>query len=476
MNYNLQKIVSLTTRNNIKLAPLAYDYVKSFACGIGMSEEKSENIAQLTREVLERRMLNGYKGIGEVTLDILAGLDRIQVEIADRGIPYWVDVQSERKNHSIRPDEFAIKKLGTEGQRFCMTFYLEPEIDILSYKKQEDVEEELLDESFHVHRVESNEKEITEIMRCIYYNFGFDYPNCRIYETPHLSKLLESGKQWSYLGMNDHGQVLGHVSLAFHDEFPGMPEIGSLVSKQFCRGHNVAGRMVEQLCKDASEAGVPGAYAVPVGFHPFSQKIFNRLGFVPVGMILHYLPSKNAWEYAEGDRRMDMFVCAKMFHDPGKKTVYIPSKHRDFISGLYGKLGIDCDCHTSVCGDQPEAEGQYSISQDPSLLMAEFLIHHVTDDFEEDLRHIMDDFRANHMELVKVYLNISDPSAIKAYDILEKNGYYFGGILPGCETGEYMMMGHLMGIPMKWDRITPAGDSQEVLDYIQKHIAESENS
>ena len=40
MNYNLQKIVSLTTRNNIKLVPLAFEYVKSFAGGIGMSKEK----------------------------------------------------------------------------------------------------------------------------------------------------------------------------------------------------------------------------------------------------------------------------------------------------------------------------------------------------------------------------------------------------------------------------------------------------
>lgn len=53
-------------------------------------------------------MLNGYKGIGEITLHVLMGLDRIQVEIEDREIPYWVDIQNERQNHTIRPDEFSI--------------------------------------------------------------------------------------------------------------------------------------------------------------------------------------------------------------------------------------------------------------------------------------------------------------------------------------------------------------------------------
>lgn len=76
MNYNLQKIVSITTRNNVKLAPLTCTYVKNFVCGIGMSEEKGDNISQLTRAALERRMLNAYKGIGESTFDIFVGLDR----------------------------------------------------------------------------------------------------------------------------------------------------------------------------------------------------------------------------------------------------------------------------------------------------------------------------------------------------------------------------------------------------------------
>lgn len=200
-----------------------------------------------------------------------------------------------------------------------MTFFLEPDVDLLSFKKQDDVDEELLDEEFHVHRVQSDEHDITEIMRCIYYKYGFDYPNCRIYETPYLSRVLEAGKQWSYLGINDHGQVLGHVALVFHDEFPGMPEIGSLVSKQFCRGRGVAGHLLSHLCREAEQKGVQGAFSVPVAFHPFSQKLLNKQGFIPVGMILHYLPSKNAWEYADHDRRMDMFVEAKMFYDPAER-------------------------------------------------------------------------------------------------------------------------------------------------------------
>ena len=54
-NSHMEKIFSLTIGNNIKLAPLAFEYIKNFAVGIGMPEEKNKDIALLTREVLERR-------------------------------------------------------------------------------------------------------------------------------------------------------------------------------------------------------------------------------------------------------------------------------------------------------------------------------------------------------------------------------------------------------------------------------------
>lgn len=82
MNSNLQKIVSITTR-----------------------------------------MRNAYKGIGEITLDILVGLDRLQIEIADQGIPYWIDIQSEQKNHTIKPDAFMVKKLGDRGTALLYDFF-----------------------------------------------------------------------------------------------------------------------------------------------------------------------------------------------------------------------------------------------------------------------------------------------------------------------------------------------------------------
>ena len=127
----LQKIVSLTTLNNIRLIPLTCSYAQQLALGIGMSEARATVIAEAIRVVPTRRMTYAYQGIGEITLDILVGLDRLVLEIADKG---------------------------RDGQRFSMCFYIAPDIDILSFQKQADVEEPLLDDALKVRRASAEDQ------------------------------------------------------------------------------------------------------------------------------------------------------------------------------------------------------------------------------------------------------------------------------------------------------------------------------
>ena len=56
----LQKIVSITTRNNIKLIPSPAATPSRLALGIGMSDEHTNAIAEVIRVVLTRRMPYAY--------------------------------------------------------------------------------------------------------------------------------------------------------------------------------------------------------------------------------------------------------------------------------------------------------------------------------------------------------------------------------------------------------------------------------
>lgn len=461
-----ERIVSITMRNNMRLLDLACTYVEQFAGGIGMSEEKVDTVVANAREVLRRRMTYAYKGIGDITLDIFAGIDRIVIEVADKGTPYWIDVDRQIRPYKRKADQYVLKKLGREGQRFSMSFMLEPDIDIVTFRKQDGADEVLLDDNMEVYRIEANEKEINEVMKCIYSNYGYEYPNYVIYEPAEMKSLLMEGRQWSYLARNDHGQIMAHASLAFHEELPGVPEIGALVCKEFCRGRNVAGKIVENICVQAEKSGVRALFGMPVAFHPYSQKILGQLGFVPTGAVLHYVPSFMVGPYADGDRRMDVLVGAKVLSAPGSKAVSVPEKHVSFVQKLYSKLGISCEI---LPPSEGEGEAVYSVSYSSDLKMAEIQIDNAPESFSEDLSEMMRDLSSNRIEMIEVYLNISNPSASWAYEILEGEGFYFSGIIPCSEKGEYMIMANLMGIPMEWDKLVTDGDYSEVVEYIREN-------
>ncbi len=467
LTYEPQKIVSITTRNNIKLLPLTCNYVESLVRGIGLPQERVNTVRIIVENVLKRRIINAYQGIGEIMLDILVGLDKVVLEIKDKGVPYWIDIKRELETLPLKADMYQLKKLGTEGQCFGMCFYLPSDIDIMSFKKQADIEEELLDSNLSIRPVHATEKEIIEIIKCIHSNYGYGYINHKVYDPKQMKAILEEGSQWSYIGVNDHEQVMAHVSLAFHDDFPSMPELGGLVSKPYCRGHNVAGRMVDAVCEAGKKTDINGIFAMPVAFHPISQKILNKEGFTPTGILLHYVTPESTGEYADGDRRLDVCICAKLFKNDEIIRICVPEEHRAFVKKLYKKLGSDCEFTEA---SHPSGEGSFSMRYDTEISVGQLMVDSAPSDMQGDLDAMMHDFSRNHIAMIEAYVNISDPSAQYVYDQLKQRGFFFSGILPGSSRGEYMIMQNLMGSDVEWDKIVAIGGYSEILSYVGEHM------
>ena len=465
--YEPQKIASITIRNNINLLPLNCNYLQAMVSHIGMSEEKTKTIRLLTENVLKRRIINAYPGIGEITMDILVGLDRLIVEISDQGVPYWVDIKKELESLPRKADVYQLKKLGTEGQCFSMCFYLEPEIDVMAFKKQDGIEESLLDSNLQIRPVQPVEEEIIEIIKCIHSNYGYGYINHRIYDLEQMKAILAEGNQWSYIGINDHKQIMAHASLAFHDDFKQMPELGGLVSKPYCRGHNVAGRMVEALCEAGKRKGVNGIFAMPVAFHPMSQKILNKQGFVPTGVLLHYVTPESTGEYADGDRRLDVCICAKLFKTAAPLKISVPMEHQPFVKDLYRKLGTACEFLPEM---PPAGAGNFRIRYEKEISVGQLFVENAPADFDKDLDAMLGDFSRNNIAMAEAYVNISVPSAETVYRLLRDRGFFFSGILPGSSNGQYMILQNLMGHPVEWEKIVVIEGYDALLQYVKDHV------
>lgn len=463
-----QKIASITIRNNINLLQITTNYAAGIAKGLGMSDEKVELIRLHAENILRRRIINAYEEIGEITLDILVDMENLTLEVTDKGVPYWVDVEQELETLKYHADSYKVKKLGTEGQCFCMTFKLEDDIDVMKYKKQEGIHEEMKDANLHIRRVVADENDIIEVLKCIHSNYGYGYLNHAAYDLDHMKAILSDGSQWSYLGYNDHDQIVAHASLAFHEDFPNVPELGGLICKEFCRGHNIANRLTAAVSKAGEKEGVNGIFGMPVAFHPYSQKITLKEGFVPTGIMLHYVTPESTGAYIDGDRRQECCICAKLFTGKTYK-ISAPEKHRAFIKDLYVKMGCDCEF---VEPQELSGQSDMRMTMVNDIAMGQIFIENAAPDMDDEIKAMMKSFTSNKIAMVEVYINMNNPSAASAYKVMEDNGYFFSGIMPGSDNGEYMIMQHIMGNPVEWDKIVTTGAFTDIMEYVKRNKGE----
>lgn len=181
---------------------------------------------------------------------------------------------------------------------------------------------------------------------------------------------------------------------------------------------------------------------------------------------MQYVPSKRVGAYGDGDRRMDAFLCAKVFQRQGKRPLSVPAEHQTMVAHIYDQLGMT---YRMLPLKALSGENVYAVEFVHDMALAEMKVDNAGTDFAQELKQMMVDFYKNGIEVVKVCLNMSNPSAAKVYELFAAKGVFFAGILPGCESGEYLLLLHLMGLPMEWDKVVAIEGYQELLDYVREH-------
>ena len=101
-------------------------------------------------------------------------------------------------------------------------------------------------------------------------------------------------------------------------------------------------------------------------------------------------------------------------------------------------------------------ENVYDVEFVHDMSLVEMQVDNAGTDFAQELEQMIVDFYKNGIEVVKVCLNMSNPSVAKAYELFAAKGFFFAGVLPGCESGEYLLLLHLMACPWSGIRWWPS--------------------
>lgn len=469
-----RKLASLEIKNK-----QAYTFpVLSFMDAIA-ERHKNVDVARyqqlrfVAAEMLRQRIEKAYPGSeGAIVVEMYLADDYFEFSVRDKGVPGWQDFsfdkneitqnQKDLRNFllSLYVDDIGMEKLGNQGQRIFIRKKL---MNPLEFVAPEPYEETVaLDTNITIRPVET-QADVIEAIRCIYAEYGYSYSYERLYYVNSFMELIQTKQIMSFLAVNDHGQTAGHFALAFSDLYKNMPEISTVVIKKEFRGLGLFSKFMEHSEKVGKEYGFRALMGQPVTFHPMSQKAFLRAGYTATSLLMSYINPEIESEYNKNGERLGLSVGVKILDENAYSKVYVPEELRDFADKIYTRLGMKYDLYTE---GETDDSTEMSVETSSALKMSKILVRKADEGIKTELDQCINDAIKQKCEMIELAIYMNAPGCVYTYEIAKKCGFSLSGIIPGAETGDYLIMQMLPGDKMEYDKLVLVGEFEELRDTV----------
>lgn len=469
-------IVSLTIRNNTSILSPTMAFIRALCSDIGFSKKKQSHIIHTLEEILALRIENAYTGVGTITLDVDIMMDRAIFTVRDEGSPYLISADSKNLNEMLvlaYAEEYSIHIEHNYGPQIMFSFkFDERDFDLVKLFRMEYREEKLLDTDVSFRPIAWNENELVEAIGCIYAAYGYAYVHEKLYNPQSFLELLKEGHFQSFVAVNQSGQMLAHAALKEAEIAVGIPDLGVLVTKPFCRGQHIAERLTACMQKYAQEKGYIGVRAEPVAFHPFTQKLFNQQQMVPTGFLFNEINPETCGIYREGDKRNSLALAQKIFHDERVHSVILPENYRAFILGRFAALGLKAE---EIKQETQQSNPYVRATLNNEMRLGTLYVSGVALSPDQNLmEQINETLHLRSAEIIDLYLHLNNPDSLYAFEQFISVGFIVTGILAGGMEADYLVMQHLRNVPLEKARIVLEPNYQEVFDELAAHFGKEQ--
>lgn len=273
--------------------------------------------------------------------------------------------------------------------------------------------------------------DVPGLIRCIYRCYGYSYPDDLVYKPVVLRRLLRTGLMHSVVALDVSGEVVGHCSLSFAHPSDRVPEAGRLVVDPRYRGHQLAQRLGAARNDVARSLGLPGLWSECVTNHVASQRNLLTFGGIETGLLIGAGPSdvvmSGLSNTNDGRRTLLPFFVPL---DVGQSTVnYVARRHVDTFEMLARRIGID----RQLIAEIEVPDGTTRLTADVNLVagVAYLRIETIGGDLVSAVAEELDSLVGYELGAVHIDVQLADPHAGYAAEMLERHGFCWGAWLPG---------------------------------------------
>ena len=491
---------SIRIPNDRKYATAAAIYVSEIARSIGMQDQDLKSLENGIIEAVSALMGYSFEPGEKGSLEIICERipEGLKVSLRDKGLPFGAgDADSAAPESSIDDsremgepifrlkeylDEIQLNNLGPEGKELVLIKHLKNK-SITDYYAACDLEPfepslppiaSSLDE-LRCRVRQMDPTEAAEVSKTIYKTYGYTYPHDYVYYPEKINALNKSGQIYSAVAVSGEKDIAGYGVFQIWEENPQIVEMAQGVVKPEFRSLGCFRNITQSLLDQAKSQGKQGAFGEAVTNHTISQHTVHgfgfrdcalRLGTVPPGTVFKGMHSKNSY-------RVSMLVQFLYLTAAASRTIYAPPHHEDMIAALYKGLGVRPEVKRKVPAEAKRVASSsvVRIKLVGSMNFARIIIDRYGKNINDELQTKIKELCLKKIEILNLFLNLSDPSTCIYAEQFEKLGFFFAGILPGgLPNGDALILQYLNNVPLDYDAIqVKSATAKKLLAYVREH-------
>ncbi len=493
MSIELQKetTAQITVAAENKFLPLVGEFVRKMGRTLGLDGPKAAALEHAVDEAATNVVQHAFEGGegGTYRVSIIRRPGQVAALIEDRGIPF--DIEASRK--SDRPgigyllmtkyaDEIRVENRGTEGMRVEIIKYLDGDDATAYYPPGELISTKNApvapaDESVTIRKTRPDDA--VPLSRCVYRTYGYSYVHQYIYYPQKTREMLESGRMLSWVAVNSADEVIAHAAVLREQADSRIGESAEYMVDPRYRHHGLIEQLAQKSIEQARATGMRGLCATGVTLHTYSQRALSRNGFTETGMLLGVDPQKMVFKAVDGGDQSQRLTCV-LYYLPLLKgpprAIYPPPRHAEMIGRIFDACGLEREIKQSVESIRlPEGPGRIVVGIHPAAGQARMALLEPGMDIVDQVRSHFAELCRQGISCIYLDLPLGLPSAPLICSALEKEGFFFGGVMPATNEGEDILrLQYLNNVSLDLGLVETASEAgRELLEYVTKELQKS---
>lgn len=428
-------------------------------------------------------------GVLDILLAVLPPV--LQLRITDHGLPYDLSLvpqydpeqpdSAEGDNKGLSAflmhqlaDRSRVLNLGAQGQHVELEWWLPQQGALASPAASaaalpaDQMPAQGVPAPANVRALESTDA--IHLARLMYRSYGYSYVNPDMYVADRILERCADGRLTSWVAQvpaadGSSTPIVGHIALMKgHRDDPAL-EVGAAVVGPDQRGGGLLGQLLETVTRALEQRPEAAAFVHAVTRHPYTQKTFGRLGYLPTALLLAYTPASLQFRSIPGQastQRGSVFYACRLLRPAPPVDVYLPPDLVNLVLPRAADIGMELrpqPLHNAALQGSTQLQAQI----EPALNAAFVVVQHAGADWAEVLQRSLRQWCRQQVDAIYISLDLRDPGTPAAWASAARLGCLPAGLTPYMPWPATLALQYLNNQWLEADAIATVGPAAEAL-------------